>query len=107
MVHEQAVRLPTSGADSEPDAALEQLFREHSEPIVSDPLRRAISAYVDARRTAGEPVERIIISLKRVARRGLEIPAVHPPAQSVTLQDEIIEKTVTFCIHHYYREQAR
>jgi hypothetical protein len=107
MTHVPAAPGPLSGSASEPDAALEQLFREHSEPLVIDPLRQAISDYVDAHRTAGEPVERIIILLKRVARRGLDHPGVHPPAHSVTMQDEIIEKTVTFCIHHYYREQAR
>ena len=106
MIHVPAAPSSMSGADFQPDAALEQLFREHSDPIVTDPLRQAICDYVDDRRAAGEHVEKIIISLKRMARRGLESPAQHPSAHSVTLQDHIIENAVTFCIHHYFREQA-
>ncbi len=79
--------------------ALHAAFREPGNVAA---LRDAVCGYVDAARARGEPVERVIIDLKREMRAaGLVDRYVRPDERAVA------ESVIRWCIERYYGSAPR
>ena len=62
-----------------------------------DSLQVAVCAAVDMLRTAGWPVEAIIIEVKRIAS------AIGLRPEHTATESDLLTNTVRWCIEHYYR----
>ena len=66
--------------------------------VETEPLREAVCAYVDTARERGEPVERVIIDLKRM----MELSGAWRRSTS-RKEEAIAEGIIRWCIERYYR----
>ena len=67
-------------------------------PVETEPLREAVCAYVDSARERGEPVERVIIDLKRM----MELSGAWRRSASKA-EEALAEGVIRWCIERYYR----
>jgi hypothetical protein len=66
--------------------------------VETEPLREAVCTYVDTARERGEPVERVIIDLKRM----MELTGGWRRSAS-RKEEAIAEGIIRWCIERYYR----
>src|SRR5690349_20879345 len=90
----------TSTTRDELSVLLRAAFR--AQLVETQPLREAVCAYVDSARERGEPVERVIIDLKRM----MELSGGW--RRSVSRKEETIaEGVIRWCIDRYYKPVDR
>jgi len=67
-------------------------------------LQECVWNYVDDRKCAGWPVERVIIAMKQIARdAGLKPSSfIARPEAQITSRDELLVEMVGWCIRRYY-----
>jgi hypothetical protein len=67
-------------------------------------LQRHVCDFVDDRKAAGWPPERVIIAVKQIAREAGLRPSTAIASKYVTLtnQDNFLVELVGWCIHRYY-----
>ena len=68
------------------------------ELVETEPLRESVCAYVDSARERGEPVERVIIDLKRM----MELSGAWRRSAS-RAEEALAEGVIRWCIERYYR----
>lgn len=70
-------------------------------------LQAYVWNYVDDRKRAGWPVERVIIAMKQIARdAGLKPSSfIVRPEAKITSMDELLVEMVGWCIRRYYEAQ--
>ena len=66
--------------------------------VETEPLREAVCGYVDAARDRGEPVERVIVDLKRM----MELSGGWRRSAS-RAEEAVAEGVIRWCIDRYYR----
>lgn len=66
--------------------------------VDTEPLREAVCTYVDGARERGEPVERVIIDLKRM----MELSGAWRRSTS-RKEEAIAEGIIRWCIDRYYK----
>ena len=66
--------------------------------VETEPLREAVCAYVDGARERGEPVERVIVDLKRM----MEVSGGWRRSAS-RAEEAVAEGVIRWCIDRYYR----
>lgn len=75
-------------------------------PIDDEALKAAVSAYADEAKRLGWPVERVIISIKRISE--VEDGLLYRPDPFDRAEGQrIVERVVTWCVEHYYRAVPR
>jgi hypothetical protein len=80
---------------------LRAAFRDAGQ-IETQPLREAVCAYVDAARARGEPVERVIVDLKRM----MELSGGWRRFAS-RAEEAVAEAVIRWCIDRYYQPADR
>jgi len=70
--------------------------------VETEPLREAVCVYVDAARERGEPVERVIIDLKRM----MELSGGWRRSTS-RKEEAVAEGVIRWCIDRYYERSNR
>lgn len=72
-------------------------------------LQRCVWAYVDDRKAAGWPAERVIIAVKQLARDvGIKPSTIIVKRDArPTTRDEFLVDMIGWCIHRYYRQDER
>lgn len=94
--------------DGSTRAAAERLTVAFASSLRSDAngpeLRGALCAFVDAARSAGESIERVIVEVKRIARESELRPSPYFRRTGApwTSRDDLISQTVTACIKRYF-----
>jgi hypothetical protein len=100
-------RTPDSGSDNsstgptrdELSTLLRAAFRGGL--VDTEPLREAVCVYVDGARERGEPVERVIVDLKRM----MELSGAWRRSAS-RAEEALAEGIIRWCIERYYRPAA-
>jgi len=77
------------------------------DPATERDIERLVLDYVDERKAAGWPVERIIIAMKQIAREaGIRpSPFMTKPHGPITTTDELLVEMVGWCIRRYYQSE--
>ena len=70
--------------------------------VETEPLREAVCSYVDSARERGEPVERVIIDLKRM----MELSGGWRRSAS-RKEEAVAEGVIRWCIDRYYKPVDR
>ena len=97
-------RTPDSGSDNSSTRTthdqLSTLLRAafRGGLVETEPLRESVCAYVDAARERGEPVERVIVDLKRM----MELSGAWRRAAS-RAEEAVAEGVIRWCIDRYYK----
>jgi hypothetical protein len=98
---------PQLMTDENLGAALQQCLLLLSMPIGDSATREIqhhVWAYVDDRKSAGWPPERVIVAVKQIAREaGLRPSTLVVEANAtITTTDELLVEMIGWCIHRYY-----
>jgi len=90
--------------------ALQQRLASLRPPVDPDTEREVqqlVWAFVDDRKAAGWPAERVVVAVKQIAREAGLHPTtlvIQREAKPTTL-DEFLVDMVGWCIHRYYRPE--
>lgn len=74
----------------------------HGGPVKTEALQAAVCAYVDGARERGDPVERVIVDLKRILRLSGAWRRSAPRAEEAVAED-----VIRWCIERYYQTKDR
>jgi hypothetical protein len=92
-----------------PGTALQERLvslRVRPDPDTEREIRRLVWAYVDDRKAAGWPVERVLMAIKHMARAAGIKPSTRViKDERITSTDVLLVEMVGWCIHRYYRPQ--
>jgi hypothetical protein len=87
-------------------AATARLRAAFAAAVVDDQaLRTDVGAFVDEMKALHWPVERIIVTIKRLAEAEAEVAAVRDPAavaRGMRDRQQAVSRAVVWCIKHYF-----
>src|SRR5262245_29224610 len=82
-------------------------LREATDPAAALEVQSLVCDYVDDRKAEGWPVERVIVSVKEIARdAGIRTSTfVEKPQTPVMTTDQLLVEMIRWCICRYYEQE--